>query len=158
MSCQSLEFYQQEMLTLVLLSSVDMYNKHSKGNYCSVTWEKGKIKCNLFNTYRTPKSSLGTHSKVTVHSRSNSNLECWFLWIELNLITRRIPSEQRREPTTSLTHIWHQLWEMNPTILVEGECSQHSTIPAPTLQTVHTSLTHFILLFWSLPYCWCKTK
>ena len=40
-------------------------------------------------------------------------------------------SEQRREPTTNSTHIWHRVQESNPATLVGGKRSHHCAISAP---------------------------
>ena len=70
----------------------------------------------------------------------------WFLFEE-----RRKPeypgkklSEQRREPATHSTHMWHQHQDLKPAILVGGECSHHCATLAllPLLQFI------FYFPFW----------
>ena len=70
----------------------------------------------------------------------------WFLFEE-----RRKPeypgkklSEQKREPATHSTHMWHQHQDLKPAILAGGECSHHCATLAllPLLQFI------FYFPFW----------
>ena len=53
-------------------------------------------------------------------------------------------SEQRREPATHSTHMWHEHQDLKPAILVGGECSHHCATLAllPLLQFI------FYFPFW----------
>ena len=71
---------------------------------------------------------------VALLSRSNWNLECWFLWIEENRRTWSNPEQHRarREPTTNSTHIWHRAgielgphqWELDTLTSMPISCSR----------------------------------
>ena len=69
----------------------------------------------LFVYPRSTWEFIWTRLNVSVHSRSNWNLEVLVFeergkpeYLEKNL------SEQRREPTTNSIHIWQRRWDLNP--------------------------------------------
>ena len=110
---------------LKCLNMTGNYNNNTK-TYRKLTLKHKKVKI-LFVYPRNTKEFTRTPSEMSVHSRSNWNLEMLVFeergkpeYLEKNL------SEQSREPSTTYsTHIWHRA------TLVGGKRSHHCTNPAP---------------------------